>query len=282
MGVRNLNTYLQSHCKTGISTIPLSLFSHKKLVVDTSIYMYRYKAMELLIPNMIRLITMFQSLSITPIFVFDGAPKINKQALLKKRRNQKRTAWLKYKDLTSSASPDLIQELKNQFTVISKEDVTTVKSIMDSMHIQYIDAPHEADEVCAKMAVSRQVHACVSDDTDMLLYGCSMVVRSIDLETKSALLYKLNSILKSVNMTYTDLKIICVLAGTDYYSTHQPLFHYIKLYREYQQTRLSGFYEWLIQKKHISPDKEFQETMEVFTLGLESPSESVGSYIAVD
>ena len=42
MGIKYLNYYLQQNCKQGIKKINLFELSHKKIVVDTSIYMYRF------------------------------------------------------------------------------------------------------------------------------------------------------------------------------------------------------------------------------------------------
>ena len=42
MGIKYLNRFLQENCKQSINKINLNELSGKKIVIDTSIYMYRY------------------------------------------------------------------------------------------------------------------------------------------------------------------------------------------------------------------------------------------------
>ena len=44
MGIRNLNRYLRNNCPESIRCIPISDISHKKIVVDISIYLYKYES----------------------------------------------------------------------------------------------------------------------------------------------------------------------------------------------------------------------------------------------
>ena len=60
MGIKYLNSYLQRNCRDAITCVSLEHLSGKKIVVDTSIYMYKYEADGLLLENMYLLISIFR------------------------------------------------------------------------------------------------------------------------------------------------------------------------------------------------------------------------------
>jgi 5'-3' exonuclease len=266
MGVKFLNSYLTSHCKYGIHPIQLNSFSNKKVVVDVSIYLYKYKSVDKLLPNMGSFIKTLSTLCITPIFVFDGKPKEHKKKTLDARQEQKNSAWKQYNDTITTSSPSTLQYLKSQFTRITQRDISEVKQLMDSLGAIYIVAPYEADEVCAKLMLTQQVHACVSDDMDMLVHGCSHVIRHVNLDTQTATVYNLKNILRSLHMSYCDFKQLCIISGTDYYSSDKNLFDYVKLYRQFKKTGCNDFYDWLISNDKISNPNELVSSFEMFNI----------------
>lgn len=265
MGVRHLNRYLQNTC-SGIHTISLHDLSHQKIVVDVSIYLYKYKAVDKLLPNMEQLMRVFISLSIQPIFVFDGKPKQIKLQALRARQERKNVAWQQYQEMSKTVPLSSLQHLKTQFTKVSRNDIDQVKKIMDSLGAVYIDAPHEADEVCAKLMLTNQVYACISDDMDMLIHGCARVVRNIELNTQTATLYKLDNILHSLHMNYTEFKQVCVISGTDYYESNHTLFKYIKLYKQFKRTNYNDFYDWLDRIGALSNRNELMRSFKMFNV----------------
>ena len=94
-----LNKFLQSKCKNSISSIPLSSLAGKKIVVDISIYMYKYLGEDALLENLYLMISIFRENKITPIFIFDGKPPVEKKELLIKRRQDKEEAEEEYNNL---------------------------------------------------------------------------------------------------------------------------------------------------------------------------------------
>lgn len=246
MGVRHLNQYLIKQCPFGIKTVSIDSFKGKKIVIDTSIYMYKYKAAGSLFELMKHMIIMLQEYFITPIFIFDGKPKQNKNLELKHRREQKEIAWTKYKKLSEEEPLSLeLVKLKQQCTKISKLDIINIKELMDSLGVVYIVAPNEADEVCANFMAKGYAYACMSDDMDMLIHGCTYILRNVNFQDNTTQLYELPIILKYLKMSHKTFKQICVLSGTDYYKTSGNLFTYLKLYSQFLKSDMTDFYEWL-------------------------------------
>ena len=93
---------------------------------------------------------------------------------------------------------------------------------------------------------------------DMLVYGCNRVLRNVNFDTKTAILYKLDDILKYLNLSYDDFKRLCVLSGTDYYKSNKNIL--FKIYSKYRLSNCTNLYEWL-KSNNISENFELLETI---------------------
>ena len=69
MGIRMLNKFLQSKCRKYITPINLSELSGKKIVVDISIYLYKFLSENALLENLYLMISIFRENKIIPIFI---------------------------------------------------------------------------------------------------------------------------------------------------------------------------------------------------------------------
>jgi len=266
MGIRYLNSYLTKKCTHGICTILLGTLSHSTVVIDTSIYLYKFKSVDSLVTSMTQLLDLFQSHSIHPIFVFDGKPKINKKHTLKKRQQQKQLAWNQYQQVRDTETPEVLQALKKTFIRVSQRDVESIKLLMDSRQVRYIQAPHEADEVCARMMHQGFAQYCMSDDMDMFVYGCSRVLRQLNLQDGTATLYQLEHMLKALRISLADFQMICILSGTDYSESNYTIYDYMKWYDQFIKSGKVSFHDWLVVEKRLGTldRKEFMILSEDF------------------
>lgn len=247
------------NCPRAMQYITFEQLRGKIIVVDISIYLYKFKSLDRLIQLMNQMLLDFIQYEIKGIFIFDGKPKENKQIELDIRKQEKEKSWQKYKYLIdNNVSNENLNILKQQCTKVNIVDVSNVKQIMDKMGIKYVVAPFEADEICAKLMNNEKVYACMSDDTDMLVYGCKRVLRNVNFENKTAILYNLDNILKYLKMSYIDFKRLCVIAGTDYTKTNKHIFLY--LYNKYRSSGNTNLYEWL-KYNNISANYENLETI---------------------
>lgn len=247
MGIRYLNKFLYDLCPRGMQYISFEQLRGSTIVVDISIYMYRFKAMDELLSLIQTMLQDFITYDIRGIFIFDGKPKQNKEQELIHRKDQKEKAWHQYKKLVDDHSTNFSQLhfLKQQCTKINMNDVANVKKIMDKLGAKYTVAPFEADEVCAKLSVENKLY-CMSDDMDMLVYGCNRVLRNVDFTTKTATLYKLDDILNYLHLSYDDFKRLCIISGTDYHKFNKNIFN---IYNRYQHSTFNNLQEWL--KLHV-------------------------------
>ena len=96
MGVKLLSKFLKQECRDIVKHVHLSELYGKKICIDTSIYMYRYKTTENMIENFYLMCSIFKKYNIVPIFVFDGTPPEQKKAILEEIRsgNKIKLSWI--------------------------------------------------------------------------------------------------------------------------------------------------------------------------------------------
>ena len=103
MGIRYMNKYFMQKCKKeSIQKIHLSALSNKMIVIDTSIYLYKYAGQCALQENFFSMITLFHKYNVTPIFVFDGKPPPEKKDEMMRRKINKQSAEDKYNNILPS------------------------------------------------------------------------------------------------------------------------------------------------------------------------------------
>jgi len=280
MGIRYLNRYLRDNCPQSIRPINMADLSGKRIAVDISIYLYKYETENALLENIYMMLSIFNHYNIIPIFIFDGKPPPEKKALLEKRKEDREDALeecanlqkqLENNDLSETDRQDLIasiDQLKKQTIQINKEKVEKVKKLIRAYGATYYDAPGEADELCALLVIKKKVWACLSEDMDMFVYGCSRVLRYFSLMNHTAVLYYMKGILEELEMTQTNFKEICVLSGTDYninadgnsssgINTCKNLYYTIKMFKKFKSSEnVKSFYDWLLDKTECISDKE--------------------------
>jgi 5'-3' exonuclease len=269
MGIKNLNRYFMDNCTpSSIEKKHLGIFQGKTLVIDTSIYLYKFAGDGQLIEQMYLMISIFLHYKITPIFVFDGKPPKEKEDTIKQRKMDKQQAEDKFNQLQKTLASEYLSvdikeeikeemdKLKKQFVRIRTTDIQAVKTLMDLYGVTYVEAEGEADKLCAKMVLSKKAWACVSDDMDMFVYGCTRVMRHMSLLNHTVVYYNLNSILNELQLPLQDLREIMILSGTDYNLYQKISLHKaLKYYKEYRESAKNGesspdFYHWL-GEKHV-------------------------------
>jgi flap endonuclease-1 len=281
MGIRNLNQYLRDNCPNSIKCINISELSGKKIVVDISIYLYKYEGEHALLENMYSMLSIFMYYKIIPIFIFDGKPPPEKRSLLTKRRECREVAQEEYNKLKlrlDTTTDDTLndaerqhivasmEQLQKQTVQLNKEKIETVKALIRAFGATYSDAPGEADELCALLVIKKKVWACLSEDMDLFVYGCPRVLRYFSLISHTVVLYHSKGIYNEINMTHKEFQEVCVLSGTDYNSndknvslsetiSHFKRFKKVQSNPDYEYAEIK-FYCWLAFNSQFTIDIE--------------------------
>lgn len=298
MGIKYLNKFIRTECSDAIKHIGLHELSGKAIVVDASIFMYRFIGENALLENMYTMMSVFQSNNIASLFVFDGKMPEEKQNTVNKRRRLKRIAEIQYNrimkdmhraqeyvnknnalitnEVDTNEQEKMLKTLRRRFIRIKDEDLERVKMLMRALGVQYTVSEGEADILCAQMVIKRQAYACVSDDTDLFVHGCPRVLQHINLFNQTASLYELPKILNTIGINMTEFRQICVISGTDY---HSGPMHGMNLkvannlFSEYKQLRkiaeengdvfAPDFYTWL---HHNSKRFDYDKTTSIYNM----------------
>lgn len=254
MGVRNLYKYFLNHIPKNsniIKKIYLKDLINKTIVIDSSIYIYKFFSndgnYDNLKYNIDEMINAFLSYKITPIYVFDGKPN--------KLKNEK----------INNRNKEYIEN--NTFYKPNKETFDFVKNILRSKNITYYeDIEQEADIICAWLVKTKKAWACLSDDTDLFVYGCPRILRCYSNKTKSFMLHDLNKILNNLNLDLNELREICAVSYNDYnIKNNINIEESFNLFYKYIKSNDNNkqFIEWLIDNNYIEYDKKYYEILEL-------------------
>jgi len=288
MGIPYLNRFIREHCNDIIKNIVMSKLVGKKIAVDISIYMYKFMENNQLIENMKLMLYVFKHYNIEPIFIFDGIPPTEKKELLLKRLADKKIAEKKYNILKEKeeVNPNELLSLKKKFIYITNNDINEVKQLITEYNMKYIEAIGEADTLCATLCINKVVWGCLSEDTDMFVYGCPHIIKSMDLINHTFELYDMKYILLQLGITQKELREICVISGTDYninsgtnYNKNNELiplnklpcnlFNTLKYFKKYKKQKKYNnhveFYDWLlINTNYIDDINKLKQINQLF------------------
>ena len=284
MGIHLLQTFIASLNDRSIKEQHLREFSNKKITVDISIYLYRFKERGNLLENIYLMCSIFRYYNIHALFIFDGKYIKNKNETMRKRKESKKQAKKKFNAIkenlhkyngNSRVKIELqLDTLRKQFITVTKEDIKNVKELLDAYGMVYVSAKHEADELCG--ALNNEVYACLTEDTDIMVYGCKRIFRYFSLMKHTVVVYDMTLIHNNLNMTLSDFQELCICAGNDYITSKKNIFYYYDLFKQYKRTP-TGFLDWLLQKRYISLQEYHQrrEIYDIYTFKTHDPFEDV-------
>lgn len=279
MGIRNLNTYLRSICsKESIRKQHLKMYENKKIVIDISIYLYKFVSEEALLENVYLMISIFKKYNIIPLFVFDGKPPLQKSATIKQRRLERRQAYEMYNELINKNIDNKemraeLDILKRKMAYLREEDIKNVQLLIKSYGVNYYISSGEADSVCSYLVSSGKADMCLSDDTDMFMYNCPKVLRNLSLINHTVIECNTAEILNELSMTVDEFQKVMVLNGTDYNITNNvKINEIVNLFYKYKNEKIvnDSFYDWLSSQKQYNIDiHELEEINNIFKLDID-------------
>ena len=281
MGIPRLNRLLRSQgSASSIRLISLNALRGSRLVIDSSIYLYKYLAEGCFVENLYTLSTRLRQFGIAALFVFDGKPPHEKQEEISRRFDRKTQCKAQYQELIKRynemgpcpAKHKMkyeLEKLKRQFVRLSPEDLQLAKDLVLACGLQIYDAVGEADAVCARLVRAGVVDACLSEDTDLFPLGCPVVLRHLSLSDSTVLRYDLSGILKDLNMSFEEFRDVCVASGCDYNdSSNRSIPETIRWFEVFRKSgHSSSFLDWLTAAtKYVSDPEATSRSLELFQL----------------
>lgn len=101
-------------------------------------------------------------------------------------------------------------------TSIVSNDIYYFKALLDFYGIPYVEAYGEADGMLAQLCNENIIDGVISDDSDLLAFGCKRLFRNFDVHSDEITEYNLEKILNNLELTYSQFLDMCILMGTDF------------------------------------------------------------------
>jgi flap endonuclease-1 len=259
MGINSLNKFLKNNCPEIYEEIHISEYSFKKVAIDISIYLCKFKATcgDKWLSAFINLVSCLRKNEVHCIIVYDGGAPPEKDAERKERADQRAKLEKKvykleeamdkfhlsgeidqvlidlYKKRKKGDCPPrlmkrsndevdmgfveiAVTKMRSQILDISPEDFKKTKELFDILKVPYLDAPLEAETTCADLCKRGLVDAVLSEDTDVLAYGCPVFLSKINTSDGTCTIIKYPELLEGLKLSSDEFLDLCIMCGCDY------------------------------------------------------------------
>ncbi|NWV23046.1 EXO1 Exonuclease, partial [Origma solitaria] len=226
MGIQGLLQFIKEAAE------PSHVKKYKGLTVAVDTYCWLHKGAyacaeklargeptDLYVAFCMKLVHMLLSFGIKPILVFDGCTLPSKKEVEKARREKRQASLLKGKQLLQEGRLSEARECFGRSINITHAMAHEVIKAARAQGVDCIVAPYEADAQLAYLNKTGMVQAIITEDSDLLAFGCKKVFLKIDkfgngLEIDQARLGNC----KQLGNVFTEEKFryMCILSGCDY------------------------------------------------------------------
>lgn len=257
MGIKNLNKFLKKHCNNIYEEINLSEYKYKKVAIDISLYLCKYKiiAGANWLSSFINLISCLRRNEIHCIFIYDnGCPPEKEEEKKKRQQTQENLdhkiyileeALSKYYN-TGEIEPVLlelynkninkennkrllvknkfdiniveskIEKIKSQRLNLNSQDYEITKELFNILNVPWMVASLEAETTCVDLCKRGIVDAVLSEDSDVIAYGCPLFLCKINTMKDTCIEIKYEEVLESLELSSESMLDFCIMCGTDY------------------------------------------------------------------
>ena len=196
-----------------------------RIAIDTMLYAHKFKySYNDIVYGFANQIINFLSNRIIPIYIIDGIAPEEKNNIIKFRFDKKNKIDDKIENLELEFDKETNLELKKQIRKkinqlkksnirITKEDIDIIFKITEQFHVPCIRAKGEADALIGKLYINNSIDACLSEDMDLLIFGCKKMIK---FQNKKIYEYDLDYILHKLRINFDQFLDMCLLFGCDY------------------------------------------------------------------
>ncbi|XP_020899632.1 exonuclease 1 isoform X2 [Exaiptasia diaphana] len=227
MGIQGLLPLLKPIQKD----VHLSKFSGQTIGVDTYCWLHKGaygcamdivegKQTKVYLNYVIKRLEMMLYYNIKPYVVLDGGhlpSKASKEAERRKTRQENKAKGLAF---LRAGNKTQACECFQKCVDVTPEMALEVIKVCRERNIDYLVAPYEADSQLAYLMKTGITQAVISEDSDLLVYGCKKVIFKMD-EFGDGTLIDLDDLpklkdLKMHEFTLERFRHMCILSGCDY------------------------------------------------------------------
>ncbi|XP_036362975.1 exonuclease 1 isoform X2 [Octopus sinensis] len=163
------------------------------------------------------------SKNLKPILVFDGCHLPSKKDVEDSRRDRRKVYRQKAAQFLKEGKRSEAKECLQRCVDITPDMARKLIEVCQKQGIDCIVAPYEADAQLAYLSQSGIAQIVVTEDSDLLLFGCDRVIFKMDFYGNGIMIEKsrLNEAIDIRDGFYTFNKFrhLCILSGCDYLSS---------------------------------------------------------------
>jgi hypothetical protein len=120
--------------------------------------------------------------------------------------------------------------IENTMLQVDPHDYDLIRELLDVMKIPYVMAIGEAEARGSYLCKLGKLDAVMTDDTDVLAYGCPTFLHKLDLSEHRCSRLVMDQVLHALDMNKNTFLDFCILCGTDY-NLNIPGIGYEKSYK---------------------------------------------------
>ena len=264
MGIKGLHPFLRKKCPEAYHEIHLSQLGQKKVAVDVSLFLYKYKAIfgDRWMKAFLTLIMSLRRNDVHCVFIYDtgccpeklaererrkeGKEKLEDKSeelkyaldeyartkevlpiivkIMSRRKANEKIKRLLGNSLVKKPTVDVpyleayLEKILTQNVRITKKDIESSKELFRLLAVPFFEAELEAETLCAILAKRGIVHAALSEDTDLLAYGCTVFLHGINTSKDTCMVIRHDDILEALELDHIQFTDFCIMCGTDYNS----------------------------------------------------------------
>ena len=240
MGIKKLNKFLRDKNLVIIHDNIGQFIRNKRqeyntngnivIAIDLLLYLYKYTyAYDSFIIGFWNQLSFLLSHRIIPFYIIDNKYPEEKISIIKARckkknnlENRLETIKIQLENVKNelNINDNIINflnsekdKLEKRIIKIKKNDIELMKEFLNDLNIPYANADSEADMLCSKLYKEGYIISCLSDDMDMLCFGCNSVIQ---FSNNTVIEFNLDIILKGLELTKNQFVEMCILFGCDY------------------------------------------------------------------
>jgi len=245
MGGRNVIKFIETHAPSACKKTNMRSLTGKRVVCDSSQLLHRYGRSKkkgnnsfFMTPNgkdishIIAMLhsTINQDYNILVIHIFDGPSPVIKRATVDERIKKTENAEKELSELLEKEKEhnltvneiDRKAQLTSRSYKLTRDKIDECCQLLSIMGLPYMIAYEEADPQCAMLQRYRDkngknlgIYGVIGEDTDLLAYGCELVIR--DFGSQNVSMIDTGIMLDELGLSYDEFVDSFIFSGVDYF-----------------------------------------------------------------
>ncbi|GIY38749.1 exonuclease 1 [Caerostris darwini] len=227
MGITGLLPFVKNSCRAA----NIKDFSGASVAVDAYSWLHKgaFSCAEKLVKGektdgyvyyCIKQLNLLLEAGLKPIMIFDGCNLSSKEGTEKKRRENREKTRQRGKELLCEGKLKEARECFQRCVDVTPEMAREVIEACRKKSIDCIVAPYEADAQLAYLDKIGMVQLIITEDSDLILFGCKKIFFKMD-SCGGGLLFEKENLPKSFGskaskFSFEKFRYMCILSGCDY------------------------------------------------------------------